>query len=176
MAARLTDARFLVEQIAALLTGITAAAAALATTIPGFDRRIVLFPLLPLAVCLTSLGQGCLENWIELGPGGLSLQPDWICFPAIALVGAAPAIVMAVMLRRGAPLSPQLSAALGGLAAAGLGNFGVRFFHPQDASLMVLVWQFGAVVMLSAIAALLGRYLLSWRSLVGVTKRGASIW
>ncbi len=167
LAARLTDARFLVEQIAALLTGITAAAAALATTIPGFDRRIVLFPLLPLAVWLASLGQGCLENWIELGPSGLSLQPDWICFPAIALVGAAPAIVMAVMLQRGAPLSPHLSAALGGLAAAGLGNFGLRFFHPQDASLMVLVWQFGTVVVLSAIAASAGRYLLNWRSLVG---------
>ena len=176
LAAKLGDARFLIEQIAALLTGITAAAAALATTIPGFDRRIVLFPLLPLALWLASLGQGCLESWIEFGRGGLSLRPDWVCFPAIALVGAGPAIVMAVMLQRGAPLTPRLSAALGGLAAAGLGNFGLRFFHSQDASLMVLVWQFGAVVMLSAIAALLGRYLLSWRSLVGVTKRGASIW
>jgi len=169
----LADPRFLVEQIAALLTAITAAAAALATTIPGFDRRIVLFPVLPLALWLGSLGQGCLQDWIELGPGGLSLRPDWICFPAIVLVGAAPAIVMAVMLRRGAPLTPHLSAALGGLAAAGLGNFGLRLFHPQDASLMVLVWQFGTVFVLSAAAAWAGRYLLNWGSLVGTTRKAS---
>jgi hypothetical protein len=171
LAAKLGDARFLIEQIAALLTGISAAAAALATTIPGFDRRIVLFPLLPLAVWLASLGQGCLRDWIELGPDGLSLRPDWICFPAIVLVGAGPAIVIAVMLRRGAPLTPHLSAALGGLAAAGLGNFGLRFFHPQDASLMVLVWQFGTVFVLSAVAAWAGRFLLNWRSIVGEEPR-----
>ena len=175
LAAKLGDPRFLLEQIAALLTGTTAAAAALATTIPGFDRRIVLFPVVPLTVWLLSLGQGCLQDWIELGPDGLSLRPDWICFPSIVLVGAAPAIVMAIMLRRGAPLTPHLSAALGGLAAAGLGDFGLRLFHPQDASLMVLVWQLGTVFVLSAVAAWAGRYLLNWRSLVGTTRGKASI-
>jgi hypothetical protein len=169
LVAKLSDARFLIEQIAALLTGIIAAAAALATTIPGFDRRVILLPAFPLAVWLAALGQGCLQDWITFGPAGLSLQPDWGCFPAIALVGAVPAIAMALMLRRGAPLSPHLSAALGGLAAAGLGNFGLRFFHPQDASLMVLVWQFGTVFVLFAIAAWTGRYVLNWHSLFGRT-------
>jgi hypothetical protein len=175
LAAKLADARFLIEQIAALVTGITAAAAALATTIPGFDRRIVLVPVLPLTVWLLSLGQGCLQDWIELGPDGLSLRPDWICFPAIVLVGAAPAVVMAVMLRRGAPLTPHLSTALGGLAAAGLGDFGLRLFHPQDASLMVLAWQLGTVFVLTAVAAWTGRYLLNWRALIETTRGNASI-
>jgi hypothetical protein len=165
--AKLGDPRFLIEQAAALLTGVTAAAAALATTIPGLDRRIALFPLLPLAVWLGTIGQGCISDWISFGPGGLTLQPDWQCFPAIVLVGAAPAAIIAVMLRRGAPLSPHLSTALGGLAAAGLGNFGLRFFHAQDASLMVLVWQFGTVFVLTAAAAWAGRHLLSWPLLVG---------
>ena len=59
---------------------------------------------------------------------------------------------MAVMLRRGAPLTPFATMALGGLAAAALGDFGLRLFHSQDASLMVLVWQFGTVVVLSVLA------------------------
>jgi hypothetical protein len=48
---------------------------------------------------------------------------------------------------RGAPLSPRITPALGALAAAALGNFGLRVFHPADASLMVLIWHFGGVAL-----------------------------
>ena len=163
--------RYVIEQFAALATGITAATAAFATVIPGYDRKFLFFPVLPLAIWLGSLGDGCVEDWIHFGPDGLSLQPDWSCFPAIALVGAVPAIVMAVMLRRGAPLTPHVTSALGGLAAAGLGNFGLRLFHSQDVSLMVLVWQVGAVCVLAAMAALAGRYVLNWRSIISTKDR-----
>jgi hypothetical protein len=161
---KLSDARFLIEQGAALLTGVTAAYAAFASTIPGVSRKLVLLPLLPLAIWLGSLGQGCLDTWIRTGPEGLTLQPDWLCFPAILLVGSFPAIAMVTMLRRGAPLSPRVSVALGGLAAAGLGDFGLRMFHPQDASVMVLVWQVGSVLILAALAGCIGRRLFNWRS------------
>jgi hypothetical protein len=169
--AKASEWRYLVEQLAALATGIAAAAAAFATTIPGYDRRILFLPALPLAIWLGSLGEGCVQDWIQFGPDGLSLRPDWFCFPAIVLVGAVPAIAMAIMLRRGAPLTPHITTALGGLAAAGLGNFGLRLFHSQDASLMVLVWQVGTVFILTAFAAWAGQYLLNWRSIVGTTPR-----
>jgi hypothetical protein len=164
---RILEPRFAIEQLAALATGIAAAAAAFATIIPGFDRKVLLLPAFPAAVWLGSLGEGCLGQWLRLGPEGMSLQPDWFCFPAIVLVGAIPAIAMAVMLRRGAPLTPYVTTALGGLAAAGLGNFGLRLFHQQDASLMVLVWQVGTVIALSVLSCWMGRYLLSWRSIIG---------
>ena len=167
--------RYLVEQLAALTTGIAAATAAFATTIPGYDRKILFLPALPLAIWLGSVGEGCIQDWIQLGPDGLSLRPDWFCFPAIVLVGAVPAIAIAVMLRRGAPLTPHITTALGGLAAAGLGNFGLRLFHSQDASLMVLVWQVGTVFILTALAAWAGNYLLNWRSIIGTNRRSALI-
>ena len=167
--------RFVIEQVAALMTGITAAAVAFTTTVPGHNRKFLLFPLLPLTVWLASLAQGCVQDWIQLGPNGLLLQPDLFCFPAIVLVGAIPAIAMAVMLRRGAPLTPHLTTALGGLAAAGLGNFGLRLFHTQDASLMVLVWQVGTVFILTALAAGAGRFLLNWPSIIGAARRSAKI-
>jgi hypothetical protein len=78
---------------------------------------------------------------------------------------------MTVMLRRGAPLTPHLTAALGGLAAAGLANFGLRLFHTQDASLMVLVWQVGSVVILTAACAFAGRRLMNWRWMTGNLRR-----
>jgi len=167
--------RYLVEQVAALATGVTAATAAFATVIPGYDRKLLFLPVLPVAIWLGSLGQGCVQAWIQFGAEGLSLQPDWFCFPAILLVGAVPAIAMAIMLRRGAPLTPHITTALGGLAAAGLGDFGLRLFHPQDASLMVLVWQVGTVFILAAMAAWAGRYLLNWRSIVSVARRSVVI-
>lgn len=162
---KLTEARFLVEQIAALATGTTAAVAAFASTVPGYNRKVFLLPALPLAVWLGSLGEGCLDVLLRSGLVGLSLQPDWLCLPAIMLVGAMPAAAMVIMLRRGAPLFPYLSSGLGALAAAGLGNFGLRLFHPQDASLMVLVWQFGSVFVLTALGGCVGRIIFSWRTL-----------
>jgi len=164
--AKLRDLRFCIEEIAALATGIAAAVAAFASTIPGSNRRLLLLPVLPLMVWLGSLGQGCIEAWIRLGPDGLSLQPDWYCVPAIVLVGAVPAIAMAVMLRRGAPLTPHKTVALGGLAAAGFGNFGLRLFHDQDASIMVLVWQVGTVLVLTALAAWTGPRILNWQAVL----------
>jgi hypothetical protein len=172
---KLGDPHYFIEQLAALATGITAAFAAFASTIPGHDRRLLILPVLPLAVWLGSLGQGCIQAWIQFGAQGLALQPDWFCFPAIVLVGAVPAIAMAVMLRRGAPLTPHTTTALGGLAASGLGDFGLRLFHAQDASLMVLAWQVGAVFVLTALAGWAGRYLLDWRSIIGSTRKTASV-
>jgi hypothetical protein len=103
------------------------------------------------------------HDWIRLGAQGLEIHHDWACLPSAAWIGIVPAIVMVAMLRRGAPLSPNATIALGTLAVAALANFGLRFFHLGDASIMVLFWHLGSVVILSMIAATLGRYLLKWR-------------
>ena len=73
---------------------------------------------------------------------------------------------MALMLRRGAPLTPHLTAALGGLAAAGLANVGVRIIHSEDVSVMLLVWHVGSVIVLSALAGSIGHYFLKWPSVI----------
>ncbi|MGH8502937.1 MAG: NrsF family protein [Gammaproteobacteria bacterium] len=170
---KMSDARFLIEETAMFVTVLFAALAAFCAVVPGSPRRLLLLPVLPLGVWLSSLGQGCVETWLRLGPEGLSLRPDWICLPAIMLVGAIPAIAMALMLRKGAPLFPHAAVALGGLAAAALGNFGLRLFHTTDASLMVLVWQFGSVALLALIAGCLGPYVHNWRKILPFSQRGS---
>ena len=170
LAVKLTDFRFLLEQSAALCTAIGAAVAAFSSTVPGYDRRFLLLPLPPLTVWLASLGQGCVQLWM-LGDVFTSFTSDFMCIPAIMLVGTLPAVTMVLMLRKGAPLWPHASAALGGLAAAGLGNFGLRLFHDQDASLMVLVWQMGTVVMLAILCGWAGRLFLDWRPQIARVRR-----
>jgi hypothetical protein len=167
----MSDARFLIEETATFMTALFAALAAFCAVIPGSPRRLLLLPVLPLGVWFGSLGQGCLQDWFRLGPEGLSLRPDWVCLPAIVLVGAVPAIAMAVMLRKGAPLFPHAAVTLGGLAAAALGNFGLRLFHTTDASLMVLVWQFGSVALLAAIAGSLGHHVHNWRNIPRLSRQ-----
>ena len=158
---KLGDPRFLVEQAAALATAATAAFAAFCAVIPGRRPWLLLLPLPAVAVWLGSLAEACLNAWML--DGRLTLALDWLCLPNIALVGAIPALAMAVMIRKGAPLFPHAAVALGGLAAAALGDFGLRLFHPVDASLMVLVWQLGSVAILTILASAAGPLVLRWK-------------
>jgi hypothetical protein len=160
------DKQFLIEQFATLATALAAAIAAFCSVVPGYDRRILFLPLVPLAVWLASIGEGCLRDWLQLGMEGLKLRPDWNCLPPAVLIGIVPAVVMVVMLRRGAPLLPRVTVALGALAIAALGNLGLRLFHLGDASIMILFWHFGGAFVVTALAAGLGRRILHWSHVV----------
>jgi hypothetical protein len=159
----LADARFLLEQVATFATALTAAIAAFGSVVPAFDRRVLLLPLGPLAVWLISIGHGCVDDWLRLGTGGLALRPDWDCLPAAMLIGVVPAVAMVVMLRRGAPLYPRVTLALGALAVAAVSNLGMQMFHFRDASVMLLVWHVGGVATFSLLGGLLGARVLRWR-------------
>ena len=156
--------RLALEESAIMLTAITAAFAAFASIIPGYHSRVALLPALPLAAWLASLGEACVQDWIRVGETGLQLRADWDCLSAAILIGAVPLIAMFVMLRRGAPLVPRVTLALGTLAAAALVNLGLRVFHFGDISIMVLVWHFGGIVLVSLGASQLGPRVLIGRS------------
>ena len=160
------DRRLVLQQLAALATGITGGAAAFATTVPGYRRWIVLLPLVPLAVWLGDLGQWCAQDGFVSGSSPWSFVGHWGCLPVTMLVGAFPAAMMVMMLRRGAPLTPRLTTVLGAVSAAGLSNFGVRFVHAADAGLVVLAWHFSAIFVLCILSAVAGQSLFSWRQLV----------
>jgi len=164
LAKLLSERQFVVEELATLLTAVAAATAAFCSVVPGYDRRVLLLPLPPLAVWLLSLGAGCVNDWVRRGAGGLELHADWSCLPPAAFIGIVPMLVLVVMLRRGAPLYPRATLALAALAVAALGNLGLRVYHVGDASIVVLVWHFGAVVVLSLVAGWIGRRLLTWKT------------
>lgn len=163
---KFSEARFAIEQFSALLTGFTAAIAAFATVVPGNSKKYFWLPVLPLAIWLASIGVACLLDFAHSDFHVPRLHADWLCFPGIAIVGIFPVVFIVVMLRRGAPLFPVGSTALAGLAAAGLGDFGFRLFHSEDAGLTVLIWQMGSVFLLTGIAALSGKYVLNWKPLI----------
>jgi hypothetical protein len=163
LAARLGDPRWLLEETAALATGLTAAMASFCASVPGRPRWEHFMPLLPLAVWLGTLGQGCAADWVQLGATGIALRADWQCLPAITMIGFGPAVVITRMILKASPITPMTTAALAALAAGGLAAAALRLFHPEDTSLMVLVWQTGTVLSLTGIAALLGKTVLRWQ-------------
>jgi hypothetical protein len=167
----LLDRRFAVEQVAALATALVAAAAAFTTVIPAHSRAILLGPLVPAAVWMATLGRLCARDWPVDGQLRFVVI-HWGCFPATVVVGIVPALVLIVMLRRGAPLTPRLTTGFAALAVAGMANFGVRFVHPFDASFVVLAWHVVAVFALSAAAASCGDRVFNWRKAITASVRG----
>lgn len=159
---RIHDPRFLFEQAAALLTGVTAAVAAFATVVPGYRRRIVGLPLAFAAVWVAIVALGALRDLQLAATGEAIVQADWRCVWAIVAGAAVPAGALAMMLRRGVPLTPHMTAALGGLAAVGLGNVGVCLVESHSSNLAVLMWHCGTVLVVAALAGIAGRQLLRW--------------
>jgi hypothetical protein len=159
------DGQFVVEELAILLTAATAVVAAFCSVVPGYSRKILLVPLLPLAVWLATLGDACLREWLLLGADGLKLRVDWDCFPQAAMIGVIPGFAIVLMLRRGAPLYPHATLMLAALAVAALVNFTLRIYHVGDASIMVLVWHFGSMLVFSFLAGWFGNSLLNWKQL-----------
>ena len=155
-----SDARFMVEEAATLATALTAAYAAFASAVPGFDRRLLLLPLAPLTVWLASIGHGCLQDWIQLGTDGLAIRPDWDCLLLATMIGVVPAAAIIAMLRAAPPLRPRATLALAALAVAALANFGLQFAHVHDASIMVLTWHLGGAAVFSALGGWLGERIL----------------
>ena len=160
------DARFVVEELAMIATAITAAVAALWCVVPGRDRRIAILPLVPLAAWMATVVVACLDGWLRQGSLPMGWPPDWTYFPMLALIGLVPAAALLAMLRRGAPLYPRSTLALGALAVLALGNAGLRIFHAGDVTVTVLVCDFGTIALLSAMAAWVGPRILSWPRLV----------
>jgi hypothetical protein len=160
LAARFADPAFLLELGAALLTALIGAYAALCAGLPDRPAWNLWLPLAPMALWLATLGQQCADVFLRLGPAGLSITSDAMCLPAIALGGLVPAIAIVALLRRTAGFRTTHACLCGALTAAALGAAALRFYHPVDAAIMVIVWQLGSVVLLSLLAGAAARLLL----------------
>ena len=161
--AKLADPVFLTQELASLVTALLAGWAALVSCVPGERRWKLWAPVAPLALWMATLGRQCWDEWVRLGLSGMEFHSDLMCLPAIAMTGAVPALAIVLAVRRGSRLYTPYAVLWGSLAAAALANVGLRLFHMEDAALMVMVWQFGSVLLFTAILTLCQRYLVPVR-------------
>src|SRR5258706_6326442 len=162
--AKLTDPVFLTQELASLATALMAGWAALVTCVPGAARWKLWIPVTPLTLWMATLGRQCWDEWVSLGLSGMEFHSDLMCVPAIAMTGAVPALAIVLAIRRGARLYTPYAVLWGSLAAAALANVALRLFHPENAALMVIVWQFGSVLLFMAILTLCRRFLVPART------------
>jgi hypothetical protein len=162
LAQRLQQPTFVVSILASLLTGLLAAIASFLVSLPDRPRGWLLLPLPALIVWISTIGYGCLTDWVSFDAGSLRMGEAARCFATLVLTSVPLSLLMFVMLRHAAPLRPLLVALTGSLAVAGMTASALSLFHAFDATVMILMWNLGSAALLVGMGTLLGRKMLSW--------------
>jgi hypothetical protein len=162
IAMRLQEPVFIVSMIGALATAMLAALASFKLSLPESSRGWLLLPLPALAVWASTIGYGCLTNWVRMDPEGIHMGEAARCFATLLLTSAPLSIVMLVMLRHAALLRPTAVAAIGGLAIAAMTSFALSIIHDLDATIMILIWNLGTAALIAGLASVFGRLALAW--------------
>lgn len=147
--------------VGALLTAATAAFAAFATSVPGRSAAWALLPLPGVVLWFGAGGSGCLREWVVPGTDIPDMAEVTGCFSFLVCVSAPLSALIVVMLRRACPLRPNLTAALGGLAAAAAAAVLLTPFHPHDSTAMDLLIHAVAVLGVIGLNGLAGGRVLA---------------
>jgi hypothetical protein len=163
---KLHQPAFVTNVAAALITGALAALASFIASVPGRSWRWLLLPVPALAVWISTISYGCLTNWVNIGPEGMSAGEATRCFATLALTGIPLSLTMLIMLRHVARLAPTPIAMMASLAVAAMTAVALSLFHPIDATIMILMWNFGVAVLFLTVSGLGGRRLFGSVGLV----------
>jgi hypothetical protein len=153
---------YLLQQSAALFTGIMAARAAFASVIPGSNNRVWVLPTIGAAVWGVSLLWAGVRDLQASGTLGVTSQSDWPCVASMTAGGLVVGAPLVWMLRRGAPLTPGLTAFLAALAALSFANIEACLTRPHAFALTVLLWHGSTVAAVAALCTLMGRRWFRW--------------
>jgi len=162
---RLRQPLFAVGMFGALATGVLAAVASFKVSLPDTSRSWLLLPLPALILWVSTIGYGCLTDWVSMGPDGVRMGEAVRCFATLLLTSAPLSVAMLVMVRYSAFLRPTAVCMSGGLAVAATTSFALSLLHDLDATIMILIWNLGSAVLIAGLASVFGRSLLAWIAL-----------
>jgi hypothetical protein len=162
LARRLQDPLFAISIAGALATGILAAIAAFALSLPDRSRWWGLLPLPGLTVWVATIGYGCLAHWVSFGPEGFHVEGELGCFSILLLTSVPLALVLMVMLRYAALLRPGPVTLCAGLAVAAIAATALSIIHNHDASALALFWNVGTAAVIAGLGSLFGRGMLGF--------------
>ena len=161
LAERLHQPSFVGALAGALLTGALAAIAAFHLSLPDRSRLWLLLPVPAVLLWTSTIGYGCLTDWVSITPDGVRLGATLECFATLVLTSLPVCLALLVMLRHAARLYPTTVAMMGGLASAGIASTALSLFHELDASVMVLLWNLGTAALMVGLGGIFGRGLFA---------------
>ena len=162
---------FVIGMLAALVTGVLAAIAAFLVSLPDRSRLWPFLAAPSLAVWLSTIGYGCLTDWVVIGPDGVQIGETVRCFVTLVLTSAPLSLAMILMLRYAAMLRPTLVTITGSLSVAAITATALSLFHEIDASVMILIWNVGISALIVALGGALGPRMLALLSPQGMLDR-----
>jgi hypothetical protein len=156
LAVRLRQPTFVGALAGALLTGVLAAVAAFHLSLPDRSRLWSLLPVPAVLLWVSTIGYGCLTDWVSITPDGVRLGTTLECFATLVLTSLPVSLALLLMLRHAARLYPTTVAMMGGLASAGIAATALSLFHELEASAMVLLWNLGVAALIVALGGIFG--------------------
>lgn len=157
LASKAGDAHFLTEAAALLLLFAAAARGAFQLSVPGEERSpaTIALPAAALALWLAAI----LSHAWSAGPAAaFDPSPGYRCVWRVLLLGASPAVIGVILVRRAAPLKRGWTGTLLGLAAFSAAALGTRALCPIDRPEHVLLWHVVPVALLASLGAALGSW------------------
>ena len=162
---------FVIGMLATLVTGVLAAISAFLVSLPDRSRLWLFLAAPSLAVWLSTIGYGCLTDWVVIGPDGVQIGETVRCFVTLVLTSAPLSLAMILMLRYAAMLRPTLVTITGSLSVAAITATALSLFHEIDASVMILIWNVGISALIVALGGALGPRMLALLSPQGMLDR-----
>ena len=162
LASCLRQAAFVTAMGASLTTAVLATLASFRLSLPDSSRWWGLLPIPALAVWVSTIGYGCLTDWVSVSTEGVRMGEAAECFATLLITSVPLAVAMLVMLRHAASLRPTIVSATGGLAIAAITSFVLSLVHEFDATVMILIWNLGTAALIAGLASAFGRPTLSW--------------
>lgn len=160
-AVRMQQSEFRVSLLASLLTGALAALAALMTSLPDRSRVWLLLPVPTAVLWMSAIGYGCLTDWVRLDTAQMHWDEVLSCFLTLLLSSVPLSALMFWMIRHAARLRPRGPILCAGAAVAALTATALSLLHQFDASIMILLWNFGTVALVTAVDTAVGRRVVS---------------
>lgn len=155
LAQQLAQPAFVVGIVASLVTGVLAALASFLLSLPDRPRAWLLLPIPTLVIWVSTVVDGCLTNWVDIGPNGIRLGEAASCFATLLLTSLPLSIALFVMLRFAVWFRPTAVTLTGSLAVAAMTATALSVFHAFDATIMILVWNLGIAAIIVGLGSLL---------------------
>jgi hypothetical protein len=159
IATRLDEVLFCAGIAGSALTGALAAVATFMVCLPDRSRLWLLLPAPSAVLWFLMVSYGCLTNWMRVEADGI-LAETLRCFGILLATSVPLSAAMLWMLRPAASLRPSAAIVAAGLSVAAVSATTISLLHAFDASLPVLIWNFGAAALVLVACAAAGSWLV----------------